>query len=123
MAHHPRLRDPYFRWQPIPHDSQVSGKNIYSSDNQHLQEHHLQELCLHSSEIVAIPARWDVKTGHYVVLLNEAQQIFKDAVLFLDNGDIVPFVKDDSQEVLPLRIKYHLGVVLKVIQMDAGQGS
>ncbi|KAF9960751.1 hypothetical protein BGZ65_011772 [Modicella reniformis] len=37
----------------------------------------------------------------------------------------VPFVKedDDSQEVLPLRIKYHPGIVLEVVQMDSGRGS
>ncbi|KAF9962439.1 hypothetical protein BGZ65_009157, partial [Modicella reniformis] len=100
----------------------------YSSNinDQHLQEHHLQELCLYSSEgsltspeIVAIPARWDVKTRHYVVLLNEAQQIFKNAVHFLDNGYIVPFVKEDDDSQA---IKYHPGVVLEVVQMDAGQG-
>jgi hypothetical protein len=69
-------------------------------------ERKLQEFYLHSPvdpqstpETLTIPARWDAETGYHVVLLVDTQVIFKDALYFVDNGDIIPFMKDnDSQE-------------------------
>ena len=65
-------------------------------DERKLQEHYLP---LSTPETLTIPARWDTETGYHVVLLDDAQVIFKDALYFVDNGDVIPFMKDnDSQE-------------------------
>jgi hypothetical protein len=69
-------------------------------------ERKIQEFYLHSPvdllstpETLTIPARWDAETGYHVLLLDDARIIFKDALHFVDNGDIIPFMKgDDSQE-------------------------
>ncbi|KAF9354310.1 hypothetical protein BGX34_011101, partial [Mortierella sp. NVP85] len=93
-------------------------------------ERYLQELCLHSPvghpsnrETLAIPARWDASTGCHIVLLSDAQLVFKDALRFMDNGNEVPFINgDDLQELVPQRIKYHPKVIIQVLVANAGDG-
>ncbi|KAF9359804.1 hypothetical protein BGX34_008125 [Mortierella sp. NVP85] len=86
-------------------------------------ERNLQEFYFHSPvdplstpETVTIPARWDTETGYHVVLLDDAQVVIKDAVCFARSGCIIPFMKDnDSQELIPLRIKYCQGAILEIV--------
>ncbi|KAG0000766.1 hypothetical protein BGZ65_004081, partial [Modicella reniformis] len=90
-------------------------------------ERHVQEFRLHSTSnsqrppsphgAVGIPARKDTKTGDHVVLLSDIQLVYNNTNHILNDGATVPFVKDDrNQELIPLRIKYHPGVVLEVVE-------
>ncbi|KAK3825540.1 MAG: armadillo-type protein [Benniella sp.] len=92
---------------------------------------YLQEVYLHSPgdilsdpETLAIPARWDAEAGYPIVLLSDVQLVFKNAHRFLDNGEIVPFLKDNGlQELIPLRIKYRHGAILQVSEANTGEHS
>jgi hypothetical protein len=64
---------------------------------------YLQEVYLHSPgdtlsapETLAILARWDAEAGYLIVLLSDVQLVFKNAHRFLDNGEVVPFLKDNG---------------------------
>jgi hypothetical protein len=76
-----------------------------SPEERSLDERNLQEFYLHSlvdslstPETLTIPARWDTEAGYHVVLLDDAQVIFKDALYFADNGHMIPFMKDDDSQ-------------------------
>lgn len=86
-------------------DSELKTNSQHTDDNG-TNERHLQELCLHSPvgypstpETLVVPARWDANARCHIVLLNDARAVFQDAIRFVDNGKVVPFVKgDDLQE-------------------------
>ncbi|KAF9349841.1 hypothetical protein BGX34_001569, partial [Mortierella sp. NVP85] len=96
----------------------------YSQDGRYSQEFYLHSPgdALSIPETLTIPVRWDAELGRHIILLSDVQLVFKDARRFLDNGEIVPFIKDHaSQELTPLRIEYRHGVVLEALEAD-GEG-
>ncbi|KAG0207347.1 hypothetical protein BGX31_002586, partial [Mortierella sp. GBA43] len=66
---------------------------------------------------ILIASRLDKTTGDRIVLWKEIQKAARDADQVRNGKILVPFVMDDDtfEEVLPLRILYHPGVVLDVI--------
>ncbi|KAF9362412.1 hypothetical protein BGX34_006231 [Mortierella sp. NVP85] len=76
-----------------------------------------------SSEIITIPTRHDPKSGQRVVRWKDIQQYFENAKGILNGKDAVLFLTDDDlEDLIPLRIAHHPGVVLEVLVMDSGQG-
>ncbi|KAI8604425.1 hypothetical protein EDD21DRAFT_350947 [Dissophora ornata] len=73
-----------------------------------------------STGTVYIPARLDSKTGENVVLWKDIQMAFNKPRCIMSGSDVVVFmVDDDFQELVPLRIAYHPGLVLEVIIGDS----
>ncbi|KAK3825685.1 MAG: hypothetical protein J3Q66DRAFT_309130 [Benniella sp.] len=108
----------------FPHQIPVSHiLSVVDMEERSLDERKLQEFYLHSPvnslstpETLTIPARWDAEAGCHVVLLDDVQVIFKDAHYVAENGCTIPFMKDnDSQELIPLRIKYRQGAILEIV--------
>ncbi|KAK3815375.1 MAG: hypothetical protein J3Q66DRAFT_208502 [Benniella sp.] len=78
----------------------------------------------YSSEIISIPTRHDPKTRQRVVRWKDILQCFENAKYVMDDGgNTVLFLTDDDlEDLLPLRIPHHPGVVLEVVMPDTGQG-
>ncbi|KAF9988522.1 hypothetical protein BGZ65_000592 [Modicella reniformis] len=71
-----------------------------------------------------IRARLDPKTGQYVVLWKDVQQVFKNASHIQHGITVISFMTDENfEELEPLRIEYHPGVVLDVILDDSDTAS
>ncbi|KAG0221248.1 hypothetical protein BGX31_010060, partial [Mortierella sp. GBA43] len=93
--------------------------------NQWFQEFWLASAteALSSSETVAIPARWDSKSGCHVVLWDDIQQFFKDVEYVVYDDLVVDFLKDPDglRRLSPLRIKYHPDAILEVIDTNGAK--
>ncbi|KAG0240497.1 hypothetical protein BGX31_001912 [Mortierella sp. GBA43] len=77
---------------------------------------------LKSARIVTIPTRQDPKSGKQVVRWKDIQQHFKNAESILNGDNAVLFLTDDNlEDLVPLRIAHHPGVVLEVVTQDSGQ--
>jgi hypothetical protein len=50
----------------------------------------------HSSRTMAIPARWDAKCGHYVILWMDIQLLFKDIRHIMHGNSVVHFIMDNN---------------------------
>ncbi|KAF8938439.1 hypothetical protein BGZ58_000892 [Dissophora ornata] len=76
-----------------------------------------------TSRTVPIPTRSD-KAGQRIVLWKDILRVFEDAKYILNNGDSVLFLTDDDfEDILPLRISHHPGVVLDVVVASAIQAT
>jgi hypothetical protein len=77
--------------------SHTASMEVDGQDERYLQEVYLSSPgnSLSVPETVAIPTRWDADAG-YLILLSDVQLVFKNARRFLDNGEIVPFLKDNG---------------------------
>ncbi|KAI8358169.1 hypothetical protein B0O80DRAFT_275402 [Mortierella sp. GBAus27b] len=72
-----------------------------------------------SSEVVTIPTRLDSKSGQRVVRWKDIQQHFENAKTILNGKCSVLFLTDDNlEDLIPLRIAHHPGVVLEVVVTD-----
>ncbi|KAK3822731.1 MAG: hypothetical protein J3Q66DRAFT_385282, partial [Benniella sp.] len=69
-----------------------------------------------SSEIIHIPTRFDNKSIQRVVRWKDIQQYFKHAEGLMIGSDAVLFLTDDDlEDLIPLRIAHHPGVVIEVV--------
>ncbi|KAF9291050.1 Vacuolar protein 8 [Mortierella alpina] len=69
---------------------------------------------------VYIEPRCDPKTNKHIVLWKDIQRVFADAKYVLDGEKVVSFmVDDDFNDIVPARILYHPGVVLKVVTTES----
>ncbi|KAG0240490.1 hypothetical protein B0O80DRAFT_127290 [Mortierella sp. GBAus27b] len=76
-----------------------------------------------SANTITIPTRHDPKTRRQVVRWKDVLQYFKDAQGVANDGVAVLFLTDDDlEDLIPLRIAHHPGVVLEVISTDDIQG-
>ncbi|KAF9363663.1 hypothetical protein BGX34_003596 [Mortierella sp. NVP85] len=77
-----------------------------------------------SSKVVSIPTRYDDKRKLRVIRWKDIQLCFKDAEYIMYNGDVVLFLTDDDlEDLIPLRVAHHPGVVLEVVVQGAKQGT
>ncbi|KAF9354508.1 hypothetical protein BGX34_010968 [Mortierella sp. NVP85] len=68
------------------------------------------------SKIITIPTRLDAKSKQRIVRWKDIQQYFKDAQGVMNGDDAVLFLTDDDlEDLIPLRIAHHPGVVLEVV--------
>ncbi|KAF9960752.1 hypothetical protein BGZ65_011773 [Modicella reniformis] len=68
------------------------------------------------SETVYISTQYDLTTDQHVIRWKEIRRIFERAKYLKDGAHIVPFMTgDDLDELKPLRISYHPGAVLQVV--------
>ncbi|KAI8354373.1 hypothetical protein B0O80DRAFT_426406 [Mortierella sp. GBAus27b] len=68
-----------------------------------------------SSSIIGIPTRRDVKSGQRVVLWKDVERSFVGAQSIMNGQHAVLFLTDDDfQDLIPLRIPHHPGMVLEV---------
>ncbi|KAG0228366.1 hypothetical protein B0O80DRAFT_501582 [Mortierella sp. GBAus27b] len=76
----------------------------------------MQEFQRRSSEdVVRITTRVDPRTKERVVLWRDIQSGIKNAESIWNGNSLVSFLTDDNlEEIIPLRIAYHPGVVLEV---------
>ncbi|KAG0307738.1 hypothetical protein BGZ98_009937 [Dissophora globulifera] len=66
-------------------------------------------------EPIKILARLDDDGEQHFVLWSDVQQFFPNAIYVLNGAEFIPFLMDDDfQQIKPLRIAYHPGVVLWV---------
>ncbi|KAG0209557.1 hypothetical protein BGX31_002077, partial [Mortierella sp. GBA43] len=76
-----------------------------------------------SSEVITIPTRLDPKSGQRVVRWKDIQQHFENAKTILNGKRSVLFLTDDDlEDLIPLRIAHHPGVVLEVVVTDNTRG-
>ncbi|KAF9941725.1 hypothetical protein BGZ65_001853 [Modicella reniformis] len=69
-----------------------------------------------ADEIVDIPVRMDPRTGNYIVLWSDIQDGFENAKSVRKGTSLVPFITNDNfEQIIPLRIAYHPGIVLEVV--------
>ncbi|KAF9363666.1 hypothetical protein BGX34_003599 [Mortierella sp. NVP85] len=69
-----------------------------------------------SSKLISIPTRHDTRSGKNVVRWKDILQFFKDAQGVMNGGLAVLFLTDDDlEDLIPLRIAHHPGVVLEVV--------
>ncbi|KAF9357464.1 hypothetical protein BGX34_009359 [Mortierella sp. NVP85] len=75
----------------------------------------------YSSEIISIPTRHDPKTRQRVVRWKDILQCFENAKYVMDSGgNTVLFLTDDDlEDLLPLRIPHHPGVILEVVTPES----
>ncbi|KAF9987364.1 hypothetical protein BGZ65_004014, partial [Modicella reniformis] len=67
-------------------------------------------------KVTNIPAVIDPKTGNPIILWRHIQAAFEKAKVILNGDSLVSFMIDENlEEVIPLRIAYHPGVVLDVV--------
>ncbi|KAK3820205.1 MAG: hypothetical protein J3Q66DRAFT_439242 [Benniella sp.] len=73
-----------------------------------------------SPGIKKIPARFDKTTGQHVILWKHIVLAFKGAESVMKDDTLVPFMTDDDgfEDLEPLRIPYHPGVILDVVVPD-----
>ncbi|KAG0222238.1 hypothetical protein B0O80DRAFT_502515 [Mortierella sp. GBAus27b] len=73
-----------------------------------------------TGEITYIPAMTDTVTGQHFVLWDDIQEGFENAKTIKNGEILVPFMKDERfKRIEPLRIPYHPGTVLSVIEGSA----
>ncbi|KAF9352041.1 hypothetical protein BGX34_000221, partial [Mortierella sp. NVP85] len=67
--------------------------------------------------IKKIPARFDKTTEQHVILWKHIALAFKGAESVMKDDTLVPFMTDDDgfEDLEPLRIPYHPGVILDVV--------
>ncbi|KAG0225583.1 hypothetical protein B0O80DRAFT_424233 [Mortierella sp. GBAus27b] len=76
-----------------------------------------------SSKTITIPTRQDPRSGQRIVRWKDIQQLFEDAKYVMNGDDAVLFLTDDNlEDLIPLRIAYHPGIVLDVIFTDNTEG-
>ncbi|GJJ67816.1 hypothetical protein EMPS_00162 [Entomortierella parvispora] len=69
--------------------------------------------------VIKINALWDPKTNCHIVLWSRIQFAFENLQSVQFDDTIVSFmVNDDFEEILPLRIPYHPGVILEAIMKN-----
>ncbi|KAK3821114.1 MAG: hypothetical protein J3Q66DRAFT_438033 [Benniella sp.] len=72
--------------------------------------------CRSTGDIANIPALIDPKSGNLIVLWRDIQSVFEDAKSVWNGKSLVPLVTDENlEQITPLRISYHAGVVLEVL--------
>ncbi|KAF9922588.1 hypothetical protein BGZ65_009454, partial [Modicella reniformis] len=70
-----------------------------------------------TDEVVHIPVRIDPKTDKSFVLWKNIQNGFENAKSIRNGVSLVPFMIDENfEQIIPLRIAYHSGVVLEVVE-------
>ncbi|KAK3821163.1 MAG: hypothetical protein J3Q66DRAFT_438074 [Benniella sp.] len=73
--------------------------------------------CRSTTEPIYIPAIVDARTDQYFVLWSDIQDVVEDAKSVKNGKLTVPFMKDDGlKKIEPLRIAYHPGVVLEIVE-------
>ncbi|KAG0222965.1 hypothetical protein BGX31_008774 [Mortierella sp. GBA43] len=76
-----------------------------------------------SPTIVTIPTRQDPKSRQRVIRWKDILLYFVDAQCVKHGGDVVLFLTDDDlEDLVPLRIAHHPGVVLEVVTLEDIQG-
>ncbi|KAF9954506.1 hypothetical protein BGZ65_003964, partial [Modicella reniformis] len=76
-----------------------------------------------SSKVITIPTRHDPKGKQRVVRWKDILQYFKNAEGIMNGDDAVLFLTDDDlEDLIPLRIAHHPGVVLDVVTTDTSRG-
>ncbi|KAK3825655.1 MAG: hypothetical protein J3Q66DRAFT_396600 [Benniella sp.] len=77
-----------------------------------------------SSDIINIPACHDPTTSQRVVRWKDIQQYFENAQGVMNGKDAVIFLTNNNlEDLIPLRIAHHPGVVLDVVVADSSLGS
>ncbi|KAI8594225.1 hypothetical protein EDD21DRAFT_449528, partial [Dissophora ornata] len=77
-----------------------------------------------SHKIIHIPTKYDRTTSQYVVRWKDIQLYFENAKYVLNGHEVVTFISgDDLEDLTPLRISYHAGVVLEVVTDTKGSQS
>ncbi|KAK3815420.1 MAG: hypothetical protein J3Q66DRAFT_389258 [Benniella sp.] len=72
-----------------------------------------------SSKIISIPTRYDGKSNQRVIRWTDIQRCFKNAHYVMHGEDVVLSLTDgDLEDLIPLRIAHHPGVVLAVVITD-----
>ncbi|KAG0205555.1 hypothetical protein BGX31_002927, partial [Mortierella sp. GBA43] len=72
---------------------------------------------------VTIPTRYDSKSSQRIVRWKDIQQYFENAKGILNGKHSVLFLTDDDlEDLVPLRIAHHPGVVLEVLVTDNTRG-
>ncbi|KAF9946423.1 hypothetical protein BGZ65_009739, partial [Modicella reniformis] len=73
-------------------------------------------------KVTNIPTAIDPKTGKPIILWRDIQSVFKNADSIRNGEFLVPFMIDENlEQVIPLRIVHHPGVVLDVVVDTIGQ--
>ncbi|KAI8347685.1 hypothetical protein B0O80DRAFT_464899 [Mortierella sp. GBAus27b] len=73
--------------------------------------------CSSTDEIIHIPAITDPEGCKRIVLWSDIQDVFDNAQSIRNGESMLTFMKDEGSTcVMPLRIAYHAGVVLEVVQ-------
>ncbi|KAK3825653.1 MAG: hypothetical protein J3Q66DRAFT_436683 [Benniella sp.] len=77
-----------------------------------------------SSKIISIPTCHDPTTGQRVVRWRDIQQYFENAQGIMNGEYAVTFLTNNNlEDLIPLRIAHHPGVVLEVVFADSSPGS
>ncbi|KAG0246136.1 hypothetical protein B0O80DRAFT_498385 [Mortierella sp. GBAus27b] len=77
-----------------------------------------------SSKTISIPTRHDPKSRQRIVRWKDIQQCFADAQYVMCGRDVAPFLTDDDlEDLVPLRIAHHPGVILEVVTSNDDQGN
>ncbi|KAI8347767.1 hypothetical protein B0O80DRAFT_465134 [Mortierella sp. GBAus27b] len=71
--------------------------------------------CRSTNQVLNIPVQPDPRTNHQIILWRDVQNGFNNAECIRSGEDLVPFLKENDQELLPLRIAYQPGEELEVI--------
>ncbi|KAK3815417.1 MAG: hypothetical protein J3Q66DRAFT_209480 [Benniella sp.] len=75
-----------------------------------------------SSNVVSIPTRYDRNSNQRVIRWKDIQQCFKNPLYIMCGEDVVLSLTDDNlEDLIPLRIAHHPGVVLEVVLSDDDQ--
>ncbi|KAK3815335.1 MAG: hypothetical protein J3Q66DRAFT_344377 [Benniella sp.] len=75
-----------------------------------------------SSNIITIPVVRDAKNGKDVVRWKDIRQCFLNAHYITNGKDMIMFMTDENlEDLIPLRIAHHPGVVLEVVTLDDQQ--
>ncbi|KAI8350804.1 hypothetical protein B0O80DRAFT_127238 [Mortierella sp. GBAus27b] len=75
-----------------------------------------------TSKIISIPALRDAKSGQDIVRWQDILRYFENAKSLANGSDTVLFLTDEAlEDLIPLRIAHHPGVVLEVVTQDASQ--
>ncbi|KAF9931652.1 hypothetical protein BGZ65_004788 [Modicella reniformis] len=76
-----------------------------------------------SSETISIPTHQDSRTGRQVVRWKDILQYFESAKGVMNGEDAILFLTDeDLEDLVPLRIAHHPGVILDVVIGNSEQG-
>ncbi|KAG0299649.1 hypothetical protein BGZ98_009869 [Dissophora globulifera] len=76
-----------------------------------------------SSEVLTINCRLNTKTGEYVVLWRDIQQLYENAKYIKNGSAIVSFIVDDDfEELAPRRICHYPDITLEVVMSDSFSG-
>ncbi|KAG0297156.1 hypothetical protein BGZ96_007517 [Linnemannia gamsii] len=70
--------------------------------------------------VINIRSRFDLRLSQQIILWNDIIKVFKGAEYVQLAGTFVPYlVNDDFEDMIPLRIAAHPGVVLEVVITSA----